>query len=88
MVEENRPMKYVVGIDLGTTNSCVALWNPHNQEVEILQGEAGNDSTPSWICVTENGDTIVGEDAKNPSLPLRVFDAKRMIGRAFKDEHV
>ena len=85
---EAAPKKFVVGIDLGTTNTCVTLWDPESKTTEILQSSEGADTTPSWVSLTEGGDVIVGERAKNELLPLRVFDAKRMIGRFFDDLHV
>lgn len=55
-------VKIALGIDLGTTNSCVAVYQ--NQNVEILQNEYHTYVTPSWVGFTENG-IITGHEAKN-----------------------
>lgn len=78
----------VVGIDLGTTYSCVAIWK--NGTVEIIANDQGNRTTPSYVGFTET-EKIVGDAAKqaasqNPT--NTVFDAKRLIGRKFSDESV
>lgn len=75
----------VIGIDLGTTYSCVAVWR--NGGVEILPNEEGALTTPSWVAFTEEG-RLVGQRAKfqaakNPKRTL--FNIKRIIGREYKD---
>ena len=76
----------VIGIDLGTTNSCVGIWNSQTETVEILPNNLGRNTTPSWIGFNEAGKIFVGDRARNQS--TFIFDAKRMIGKSFQDEEV
>jgi hypothetical protein len=79
----------VIGIDLGTTYSCVAVWK--NGRVEVCPNEQGNRITPSYVAWDESGQRLVGDAAKNQaaSNPINtVFDVKRLIGRKFNDESV
>ena len=74
-----------VGIDLGTTYSCVGIFR-HNR-VDIISNDMGNRTTPSYVAFTES-ERLVGDAAKNQAAmnPTNtVFDAKRMIGRKFSD---
>jgi actin-like ATPase involved in cell morphogenesis len=78
-----------IGIDLGTTYSCVAVWK--NGRVEVCPNEQGNRITPSQVAWTPDGQRVVGDAAKNQatSNPLNtVFDVKRFIGRRFSDASV
>lgn len=78
-----------IGIDLGTTYSCVAVWR--NDRVEICTNEQGNRITPSYVAFLPGGDRLVGDAAKNQasSNPSNtVFDVKRLIGRKFSDSSV
>ena len=70
--------KYAMGIDLGTTNSCVAVYLPDSGQVEIVANRLGKNTTPSCIGFTANGRIVVGERARN-CRPM-IYDAKRMIG--------
>jgi len=77
--------KTVIGIDLGTTYSCVAVWQ--NDRVEIIASETGNRTVPSMVSFTET-ERLIGDAAKSSAAAYpqsTVFDAKRMIGREFKD---
>jgi len=79
----------VIGIDLGTTTSCVAVYQ--NGKVEIIANDQGNRITPSWISFSETGERLVGESAKNQSVSNQkntFYDVKRLIGRNFSDSIV
>eukprot|EP00095_Tigriopus_kingsejongensis_P002322 snap_masked-scaffold347_size200506-processed-gene-1.5 protein:Tk02322 transcript:snap_masked-scaffold347_size200506-processed-gene-1.5-mRNA-1 annotation:"78 kda glucose-regulated" len=82
-------MGTVVGIDLGTTYSCVGVMK--NGRVEIIPNDQGNRITPSYMAFTEDGERLVGDSAKNQltSNPTNtIFDAKRLIGREWSDPTV
>lgn len=82
-------MGKIIGIDLGTTNSCVAILD--GDKTKVIENAEGDRTTPSIIAYTDDGETLVGQPAKrqavtNPDNTL--FAIKRLIGRRFEDKVV
>ena len=82
-------MSKVIGIDLGTTNSCVAIME--GKDVRVIENAEGARTTPSMVAFTESGERLVGQSAKrqavtNPTNTL--YAIKRLIGRRFEDPMV
>ena len=83
------PVGDVIGIDLGTTNSCVAVME--GGSAKVIENAEGARTTPSIVAFTDDGQKLVGTPAKrqavtNPKNTL--FATKRLIGRRFDDPHV
>ncbi|KAF5442486.1 hypothetical protein F2P56_035138 [Juglans regia] len=85
MADDGRMLCPAIGIDLGTTYSCVAVWQ--HDRVETIVNDQGNRTTPSCVAFTDmqhfTGDAAKNQIAMNPT--NSVFDSKRLIGRRFSD---
>jgi len=82
-------MGKIIGIDLGTTNSCVAVLD--GDSVRVIENAEGDRTTPSIIAYTAEGETLVGQPAKRQSVTNpenTLYAIKRLIGRRFEDEEV
>ena len=82
-------MAKVIGIDLGTTNSCVAVMDGKN--AKVIENSEGARTTPSIVAFTSDGERLVGQPAKRQAVtnPERtIFAVKRLIGRRYDDPMV
>lgn len=82
-------MGKIIGIDLGTTNSCMAVME--GGEPKVILNSEGNRTTPSIVAVTKTGERLVGQVAKRQAVinyENTVFSVKRLIGRSFDDAEV
>ena len=82
-------MGKIIGIDLGTTNSCVAVMD--GGEAKVVENAEGDRTTPSIIAYSNEGETLVGQPAKRQAVTNpdnTIFASKRLIGRTFDDPSV
>ena len=79
-------MSKIIGIDLGTTNSCVAIMEAGNGDPKIITNAEGGRTTPSMVAISSNGERLVGQIAKRQAITNpenTVFGVKRLIGRKY-----
>jgi molecular chaperone DnaK len=82
-------MGKIIGIDLGTTNSCVAIME--GKSTKVIENSEGDRTTPSIVAFTEDGEVLVGQSAKRQAVtnPANTLSAvKRLIGRRFQEDAV
>ena len=82
-------MSRVIGIDLGTTNSCVAIME--GKQAKVIENAEGQRTTPSVVAFLEKDEKLVGQPAKRQAVTNpndTIFAAKRLIGRTFDDDSV
>src|SRR5215475_13123981 len=82
-------MAKIIGIDLGTTNSAMAVMQ--SGKPEIIANSEGNRTTPSVVAVNKNGERLVGQVARRQQVmnaKNTIYEAKRLIGRNFNDKEV
>ena len=77
----------IIGIDLGTTYSCVAALDPESGKVKVIPNSIGELTTPSWVAYSSSG-RVVGQPAKtqaSQNAANTIYDVKRIIGRSLDD---
>ena len=82
-------MSKIIGIDLGTTNSCVSIME--GSQPKVLENAEGARTTPSVVAFTEDGEKLVGQPAKRQAVTnpeTTILAVKRLIGRHFEDQTV
>jgi len=82
-------MSRIIGIDLGTTNSCVAIMD--GSQAKVLENSEGARTTPSVVAFLENNEKLVGQSAKRQAVTNAqdtIFAIKRLLGRSFDDSLV
>jgi molecular chaperone DnaK len=82
-------MGKIIGIDLGTTNSCVAIME--GGDPVVIANQEGNRTTPSIVAITESGERLVGQVAKRQAITNSentIYAVKRLIGRKFNSKEV
>ena len=80
---------YILGIDLGTTNSCVGVWRNNKPEI-ISNSQTGNRITPSVVHFKNENETLIGSGVNDNTKHYEniIYDSKRLIGRNFSDKEV
>jgi len=82
-------MGKIIGIDLGTTNSCVAIME--GGDPVVIANQEGNRTTPSVVAIAENGERLVGQVAKRQAITNSentVYAVKRLIGRKYSSKEI
>ncbi|GAI96186.1 unnamed protein product, partial [marine sediment metagenome] len=82
-------MSKIIGIDLGTTNSCVAIME--GGDAKVIANVEGNRTTPSVVAFTDSGERLVGQTARRQAITNpdnTVYAVKRLIGRKFDSDEV
>src|SRR5882672_7683468 len=89
MLGENKMASKIIGIDLGTTNSCVAVMD--GDKVKVIENAEGARTTPSMVAYLDNGEIRVGQPAKHQMVTNpknTIYAVKRLIGRRFAEDVV